>query len=504
MKNSARALLAVGLPAGFPVLVLALVAAIVVVEVIAFRSRLSHGLEFAVFAAPAAFVLLRALLTFGRLRDDEGVPVTAEAQPELWALVHELAEAVGTAPPDEVRVVARVNAGVLERTRWFGLRVAGRRLAIGAPLFAGLRVDEFRAVLGHELAHYSNRDTRFAVATYRGRVVIMRVLSGLDGASWFGRLAHPLFQAYGWLYFSVSARISRAQELAADAASARVGGTAAATGALRQIAALSAGWRSFVADYLMLGWGAGYLPEHPAEGYRLLLADESRARELAELRRNPRERETSPFDSHPATPDRIRLLEAAPVVLTADGGDRPATELLRDADAVLDAAWLSLLPDEALAKERTDWQTLAEVSMRHDFNETAAKIARGRSMGELLDALDAGRPEDLADPDLRVPADADPAARREPLRESARTRLSIVVLAHLATEGRAQWRISWSKSTELLLTPRYTDELFPALKAAAAGETTSLRALLPETSGVPSGGDDCGDPAPPHARAARE
>ncbi|WP_239154321.1 M48 family metalloprotease [Amycolatopsis sp. FDAARGOS 1241] len=240
-------------------------------------------------------------------------------------------------------------------------------------------------MLGHELAHHGNRDTRFAVATYRGRVVIMRVRSGLDGASWSGRLVRPLFQAYGSLYFSVSARVGRAQELAADVASAEVAATGAAVGALRRIAALSPGWQSFVFDDLMRGWAAG--------------SDESRARELAKLRRNPSERTTSSFDSHPAMPDRIAVLEAAPVVPVAEGGERPATELPRDAGAVLDAVWVADLPAEALAKQRTDWET--DVSSRHDFRRLAATIANGRSIADFLDALDAGRIEDPADPACR-------------------------------------------------------------------------------------------------------
>ncbi|MEU4671249.1 M48 family metallopeptidase [Amycolatopsis sp. NPDC023774] len=183
-------------------MVLTLVAGIVVVEVFAFRNRLSHGLEFAVFAAPATYVLLRALCTFDHAGDAPGLPVTAEAQPELWALVRELAKTVGTAPPDEIRIMNRANAAVHERTVWFGLRVTVRTRFIGALLFVGLGVAELRAVLGHEFAHYSNRDTRFSGATYRGRVAIPRVLSGLDGASWFSRLLHPLFQGYGWVYFA--------------------------------------------------------------------------------------------------------------------------------------------------------------------------------------------------------------------------------------------------------------------------------------------------------------
>ncbi|MEV8608540.1 M48 family metallopeptidase [Amycolatopsis sp. NPDC051373] len=484
MKNSFRAPAAVTLLAGFPVLVLALVAAIVVVEVFAFRNRLSHGLEFAVFAAPATYVLLRALLTFDRAGEAPGLLVTAETQPELRALVRELAETVGTAPPDEVRIMNRVNAAVHERTRWFGLRVTERTLFIGAPLFAGLGVAELRAVLGHEFAHYSSSDTRFAGATYRGRVAILRVLSGLDGASWFSRLLRPLFQVYGWVYFAVSGRVSRDQELAADVAAARVAGTAAATAALREIEALDAVWRVSTRQYLVMGWNAGYLPDRPAEGYRLLLTDETRAQEPARPRQNPPE--ASPLDNHPRTDERIRVLEAAGVNPMPEVEDRPASELLRDAEEILDAAWFAELSDEGRAKQRTGWETLADVSSRHEFGELAAQVLRGRSVGDLLDALDAGRPADVVDPDLPIPAEADQRTRRELVSESARIRLSFVALSQAAGAGGARWTISWSEVTALRLTPRYSGTLFPAIDAAVAGDTAALRALLSEPGRVPS------------------
>ncbi|WP_432848503.1 M48 family metalloprotease [Amycolatopsis sp. CA-161197] len=486
MKNSFRALLAVVLLAGFPLLVLALVAAIVVVEVFAFRNRLSHGLEFAVFAAPATYVLLRALFTFDRAGDAPGLPITGEAQPELWALVREVAEAVGTAPPDEIRIMNRANAAVSERTHWFGLRVTGRTLLIGAPLFAGLRVTELRAVLGHEFAHYSNRDTRFAGATYRGGVAILRVLSGLDGASWFSLLLRPMFHVYGWVYFAVSARVSRDQELAADVAAAQVAGTAAATSALREIKALGAVWLVFAREYLLMGWDAGYLPDRPAEGYRRLLTDETRASETARPSQNPPEEKPSPFDSHPPTAERIRVLEAAGVIPGPGPENRPASELLRNAEAVLDTAWFADLSDEGRTKQRTDWDTLADVSSRHKFGELAAKVLRDRSVSDVLDALDAGRLADLADPDLPIPADADEQTRRQLVTESARIRLSFVALSQAAGAGGAQWTISWSKVDALLLTPRYNGTLLPAIDAAVAGDSAALRALLSEPNRVPS------------------
>ncbi|MFI5607180.1 M48 family metalloprotease [Amycolatopsis sp. NPDC051903] len=486
MKNSSRALLSVVLLAGFPVLVLVIVAAIVALEIYAVQDRPATGLRLAIFAVPAVYVLLQALFTIERARDDDvsGLPLTPEAQPELWAVVRELADAVGTRPPDEIYLVPEVNAAVQEQTRWLGLRVKRRRMFIGAQLFAGLRADQLRSVLGHELGHYSNRDTRFGGATYRGRQAIGRVVSGLTNTGGLGRYLHPLLNGYAKLYFTVSMRVSRDQELAADAAAARVAGTTAATSALREIEALAVLWRFFLTTYATMGWRAGYVPARLAEGYRQLLADEHRAEELAEVRRNPPQHEVSRYDSHPATPERIAVLEAAPRVPVLPGGARPAAAILRNAEAVLDAAMLTGLSDEARKKQRTDWQTLVDVSMRNEFFENAGKIAHGRSISSLLDALDAGRLEELADPAVKVPAGAGPRARRELLGASAHARLSTVVTSALAGSGAARWQLSWSGPAELLLAEPFATSLTPALDAAVAGNTGALRALLAVTNPV--------------------
>jgi Zn-dependent protease with chaperone function len=75
--------------------------------------------------------------------------------PELYALVDEVARVVGTRGVDEVRVDAQVNASVMTH----GVR--GRRLlTLGLPLWEILTPQQRIALLGHELAHYSNGDTR--------------------------------------------------------------------------------------------------------------------------------------------------------------------------------------------------------------------------------------------------------------------------------------------------------------------------------------------------------
>ncbi|MER7193905.1 M48 family metallopeptidase [Streptomyces flaveolus] len=90
----------------------------------------------------------------GRLPDDGPVLLRADA-PELFALVDEVAGAVGTRSVHAIAVDGSINAAVTT----YGVR--GRRLLVlGMPLWEVLTPEERIALLGHELAHYANGDTR--------------------------------------------------------------------------------------------------------------------------------------------------------------------------------------------------------------------------------------------------------------------------------------------------------------------------------------------------------
>jgi len=78
----------------------------------------------------------------------------------LWAEVRAIAAEVRTRVPDEVRLVADVNAAVSEDTRLLGLRGGRRYLYVGLPLLQAMNLAQFRSVLAHELGHYSHQHTR--------------------------------------------------------------------------------------------------------------------------------------------------------------------------------------------------------------------------------------------------------------------------------------------------------------------------------------------------------
>ncbi|MET8029843.1 M48 family metallopeptidase [Streptomyces avermitilis] len=114
-------------------------------------------------SAAAALVFLVCTIPVRALRrggkDPGGIPVSKSEAPELWALVHAIADATRTRPPDEIRLVAEPNAFAAEGGRPLGLRARKRYLLLGAPVVAVLTDRQLAAVVSHEFGHYSDQDT---------------------------------------------------------------------------------------------------------------------------------------------------------------------------------------------------------------------------------------------------------------------------------------------------------------------------------------------------------
>ncbi|MFE0702644.1 M48 family metallopeptidase [Streptomyces sp. NPDC058872] len=172
---------------------------------------------------------------FKRLAEEENhrrVLHRADA-PRLFALLDEVAEAVGTTGVRTVVVDARVNASVGS----YGIR-QHRVLHIGLGIWEVLSPQERIALLGHEFGHYAHGDTRhlllvgsafqtlatwrYALAPAPARTLIEHFTNLV--------LALPRLLVNGLLIALVhlTLRHSQRAEYLADSSAARVGGGAAA------------------------------------------------------------------------------------------------------------------------------------------------------------------------------------------------------------------------------------------------------------------------------------
>src|SRR4030095_4082155 len=93
--------------------------------------------------------------------EDPGRPLREDESPQLWALVREVAQTVGTRAVDEIRITPTTDMAVYERGS-FKERMqdrAHRILILGVGTLNGFNQNAFRAVLAHEYGHFSHRDT---------------------------------------------------------------------------------------------------------------------------------------------------------------------------------------------------------------------------------------------------------------------------------------------------------------------------------------------------------
>ncbi|THV42052.1 M48 family metallopeptidase [Glycomyces buryatensis] len=471
-----------------PVAMLALMGALIWFNTWAFIVAPVTAVKIAIGVVPTVLVLGRGLWVLFSKNDNSvhGVPVREHEQPELWALVRRLAVVADTAPPDDIHLVAEANASVREDTRLLGLLSARRHMFIGAPLVAAMSSAQLAAVLTHELAHYSNRDTRFAGLAYRSRSAFTRTLSTINRGDRLQLGLHFLLRRYGAFVFRASAKLSRRQESVADEAAAVAVGSAATASAFRELAPIAESWDVFENNHLVIGWDAGYLPADVFAGYRKLHVSLHDA--LHGLRTDPPDT-ADPFDSHPPLRERILAIDALGAVGTIHVPATHALGLLRDPLRLLDAAVLADLTPEAQSKRRADWPTLIRLSGLGSLTEntdrvlaTAARITGGPpTLRTLLDALDAGHLIELgADPNHAANPSDGPRVLRERSKLIVHKALFGAVAAALTSAGALRWTESWPSVGTMRLDERYPDSLPDLIDAAVADrpDTSRLRALL--------------------------
>lgn len=280
---------------------------------------------------------------FGRLDPDLEVLDRAGA-PELFALVDEVATAVGAPVPDVIGVDGDLNA--------YAGRIGVRRravLCLGLPYWGSLTPPERVALLGHELGHFVNGDPRRALltqpafATLGSAADLVRPVDTVAGAGIVELVGTALARAFQWtlsrLLFAahvglvwVALRDIQRAEYLADGMSARAAGTEAANSLLD--AALAA-------DSIALAVRREARAGHGPQRWRAAVTEAraAAAERLARRRQLSVRDEVSLFASHPPTGLRHRMLASRPahdaaVVLSEERSTRIDAELAREYERV--------------------------------------------------------------------------------------------------------------------------------------------------------------------------
>lgn len=169
----------------------------------------------------------------------EGRRLRRSEAPDLWHLVREVAQELGTRPVDTIYISPASQIGVWETgsilTVIFGQ--GSRNMILGIDSLNTLTVQELKAILAHEYSHFTNRDTSFGgflslrvyytIDMTRRWLIAQRENSNTNIVWLFLRIFYPLF-------IRVTLGASQMQEVVADRnAAAKYGAQSAADGLLK-------------------------------------------------------------------------------------------------------------------------------------------------------------------------------------------------------------------------------------------------------------------------------
>ncbi|QKV97748.1 M48 family metalloprotease [Streptomyces sp. NA02950] len=395
--------------------------------------------------------------------------VSRRGAPALWAVVEELARAVGTRRPDHIRLTSEVNASVTEDASFLGLVPGSRTLYLGLPLLAGLPPAELRAVLAHELGHYSRRHNRFGALAHRGSAGLDAARQAIRDASAANDLVRMYAggpQALVGLYARVFRRLTRPvrrrQELEADREAARVAGADTVAGALRSTAVLEQLWPEFIAEFLTpMRRAHGCVPDDPFRIFADLVEAPELRELMAEVLEDAVRRPADPDDPHPGLAVRLRRLarlrmppgpaapdpaDLEPLCVPARYAAEAGRSLFSGArDTVPWRDWLALLAAERATRILTP---LAEAVRTVEHEEAGGERPGPLTIHRVLRLVDSGRRMPLARALNSRLAAAGPAGR-EPL-EPLAAALSVLIGAQLVAGGSAYWAMHWTGPSTLV------------------------------------------------------
>lgn len=181
-----------------------------------------------------AWVVLRALWV--KMPAPEGIRLTREQAPRLFALADELASKLEAPRVHVLQIDGEYNASLAQVPRLGPFGWQRNYLTLGLPLMQALTPEQFRAVLAHELGHLSGNHGRFGSWVYRVRQTWVQLLVRLEREERWGAFAFTKFVNWFAPYFNAySFVLARRHEYEADKAAAQVAGAREAARALAAV-----------------------------------------------------------------------------------------------------------------------------------------------------------------------------------------------------------------------------------------------------------------------------
>lgn len=352
---------------GYLLLVVAVLLALCAILLcsILYRQVIAVQLLFVV-GAPLALVLRSMWVV---LQPPAGERVTRAMVPELFRMLETLRNRLQTPRIHRVLLTPDFNAGVMQVPRIGLLGWYRSYLFIGLPLMKSLTVEQFQAVLAHELGHLSGGHARAGNWLYRLRLIWQRLDAAFSQTSGWGAL--PIRAFFKWYiprFSATSFPLARANEYEADAAAIKLTSARSAAQALTAV--------SIVGSYLSEKYwprihsAARESPQPAFAPYSEFIAtaiQDVPAAELQSWQETALASRTSYDDTHPSLADRLQAMGAEAEFAPPLKGDS-AEKLLGPArvrlESAFDAQWRERVAEswkQVHDNTRTQRQRLSEL-----------------------------------------------------------------------------------------------------------------------------------------------
>jgi Zn-dependent protease with chaperone function len=266
-----------------------------------------------------------------------GVEKSAADCPRLYGAIAEVARRVATDPVDQVYLAPGSAIGVHQEGRGpFGVFGVKRRvLTLGLSTMHFLTVSELQAILAHEYAHFSHRDTFYNRFVYQVTLSIQEAVQGLVRHG--GRLNYVnpfywLLRLYYRAYHLLSAGFSRSREFLADRMAVSLYGADVFASALTKVATDGALFEMTIYHNIngLLDEGKAFINMYSA--FRDYRQDEAGRASRDGLYQRLLAEKGSLFASHPTFGERVEAVMALPKAHQT--GDAPALTLFDQPEEV--------------------------------------------------------------------------------------------------------------------------------------------------------------------------
>ncbi len=109
------------------------------------------------------------------------IEIYREQEPELYHVIQQIVDEVHTDFPKKIYLSSEVNASVFYHSSFWSMFFPVRKnLQIGLGLINSVSVDEFKAILGHEFGHFSQKSMRIGSYVYFTNHMIYHLLYDND------------------------------------------------------------------------------------------------------------------------------------------------------------------------------------------------------------------------------------------------------------------------------------------------------------------------------------